>query len=749
MAIIGSTYLKAPAALIPSTLTGFVHKVDLSKLTNSFWDNVDAAGAYIRVKDGAGANVPFDLVYIDTSNRKGLLFFKATLTAGSANHFRIVADDAASAPAASDPLGRNAVWSDYDCFFIGSEPSVNRTGAATTQSNLTMGTTQPFGWSVFSPPVDVHQGVAFDGTHYYVTDNNYIAKYDLDWNRVAVNNNPLAAHRAASGYSNLNHQGDCTIKDGELFIVSEQYTNSPYNSQIIAVHNVSDLSFNRYYDISAQAHEASSICWDATNGYFVVTDYTSAGSTVLHKYSDVGAYLGTIPIASTSQKQGIEYYDGHFYVTTGGSNFYRFNLDGTGRTLLNSNPPTSTMEGLCSLGDGSFLVLWDGLPSALYRAIPQSELDLRYPTWLNTGKSPPFRCVGLPKRSAWTIGASAILLGHSGNSALYSYSDNSTTSGNRATTAYRSYRELGTWNSTDGWLNGSALRDDPNSVGLRRRIHTTYNDTVDRKLWRQGLLEATDLGISVRPGSTGDTLFVGVEDSSPGERFFGLLNFVYLRNGELSADWLLAEQRSWEDDTLFAYNDLTDEDVDFAELDVVIGTDTDPSEGSPNWTKAVGLSDFATSSRGTGLNPAYGSRFFRANAVSYTRAFQGISVAAHSARIDYGDVVLSHIAAIGADYDDRDKGHYILDFLDSEGEIIRSVESGYRTAAPSAWTDASIVCLVPPGTRTIRRRFEAYRMDGTDLNTGFDINYTALYAPEIGEPPPPTGRRRNVAMMIG
>jgi hypothetical protein len=754
MAIVGSCYLKVPAALISSTLTDFVHKVDLSTLLADFWTNVDAAGAYIRVKDAAGTDVPFDLVHWDYANQKGTLFFKATLNAGIINEYRIVADNAASAPAATDSIGRNAVWSDYDCFFAGNQPSVNRNGAATTQANLTSGTTSTWGWLRQSAPTNVHQGVAYDGEYFYLIDTNAIFKYNADWELIASNTAPLTAIKAASGRSNLNHVGDGTIKGGELFLAVEQYTNSPYNSQVIAVYNIADLSFNRVYDISAQLHEISSIVWEPVNGYFLITDYTSAGNTVLHKYDSTFAYLGTLSMPSLTQKQGIEYYDNKLYLTNTNGSLYSLTLDGATLTKLTNNAPNGSMEGIASLGDGTFVVNFDASPSALWRAVPNTLLATMYPTALNTLASPPFRCSGLPKRTVWTYGCSLIPMSANGNNSFLSYSDNSTTSGNRATMAVRSGNQWGCWNSSDSWLYENERYTEPSYVGQRYRVHQAFNGTTDRKMWRQGDLESTDTGTSQRPAGTGDTLFVGVEDSSPDERFYGLIDYVYLRNGELSADWMKAEFRSWEAQTMFSVSTTAQADADFAELNQTIGTDTDPGVGATGWTKYGPIADYATYSRATTISAAaYGSRFFMAGAGNVVRARQGpISVAAYGDRIDNGDVAVTLTASVVSDYDSAyvdDKGRFILEFYDGGGALLKRSRTRWRSTAAGVWTDNSLVMACPAGTRSIKRIMEGWLFDGSDMNIGFDIDSLVLYAPEIGTPPVDTGRRQFAAMMIG
>jgi len=149
------------------------------------------------------------------------------------------------------------------------------------------------------------------------------------------------------------------------------------------------------------------------------------------------------------------------------------------------------------------------------------------------------------------MGASVVLLRNNNGRALLSYSPEVTSDNFRATLAVRSSSiKWGIWNSTDSWQTTSAVLP---TIGLRRRLHHTQNGTTNRKLWIDGVLRTTDTGTAQRPGTSGDTmgLFIGAEDTSAGERVFGSINYVYLRNGELSADWIAAEHKSWETDTFY------------------------------------------------------------------------------------------------------------------------------------------------------------------------------------------------------
>jgi hypothetical protein len=92
----------------------------------------------------------------------------------------------------------------------------------------------------------------------------------------------------------------------------------------------------------------------------------------------------------------------------------------------------------------------------------------------------------------------------------------------------------GCWNSTDSWLMGSGSTSD-----TPYRLAYTHNGTTARKFYVNGT-ETVDNTIAQRP-TAGDTFFCGASRSTGAEPFRGAINFAYLRNGVLTANWLAAE----------------------------------------------------------------------------------------------------------------------------------------------------------------------------------------------------------------
>jgi hypothetical protein len=88
---------------------------DLSNAPASFWSLVKSDGGDVRVTNSAGTTAySAELVSFSTSTQKGLLFFDSSsvLSISVTSTWRVYFGNAsASAPSASDTLGRNNVWS--------------------------------------------------------------------------------------------------------------------------------------------------------------------------------------------------------------------------------------------------------------------------------------------------------------------------------------------------------------------------------------------------------------------------------------------------------------------------------------------------------------------------------------------------------------------------------------------------------------------------------------------------------------
>ena len=88
----------------------------------SFWANVKANGGDLRATTGGDENetaVPLEVVWIDVASETGQVAIKwaGTLDQNGVDATLLLywGNAAAEQPAVTDPIGRNAVWSDYHC----------------------------------------------------------------------------------------------------------------------------------------------------------------------------------------------------------------------------------------------------------------------------------------------------------------------------------------------------------------------------------------------------------------------------------------------------------------------------------------------------------------------------------------------------------------------------------------------------------------------------------------------------------
>lgn len=115
-----SNTLRIPAFTVGERLVNFPVRVNLSYLTAGWKAGMYVRGSStLRVKDQAGVAIPFDLVWSDDMSGAGDLYFKAPIINRVFDtYFTVELVTGATPPAVTDPLGRNAVWSDYDAVFM-------------------------------------------------------------------------------------------------------------------------------------------------------------------------------------------------------------------------------------------------------------------------------------------------------------------------------------------------------------------------------------------------------------------------------------------------------------------------------------------------------------------------------------------------------------------------------------------------------------------------------------------------------
>jgi hypothetical protein len=536
-----NSLLQIPYGNVNSDLNNFVTMVDLSDMPSGFWSNVKSDGGDVRVKNN-DIVIPHDLVYIDTDNQKGLLFFKYNLSSTIDNDFNVCCGNSELEKLpATDDNGRNAVWSDYSCVFDFFEDT-DRTGngSSITKTNIS----DKLMLTDSSPDTGCHQGICFDGTYFYTIDTDRIIKWDSGWNQVDISTTAIAD----SSISGVDHLGDADIYNGELYVPLEKYPNSPYDNQHIAVYSATDLSFIRSYDISSEGREVSSIAYNPDDGLLYITDYTNGASVM--KYQLNGTYVGVVTLSQTINAiQGVTFWNGFMWLSTHSSgSIYKFQTNGT---LVEKvyHESSGITEGIHHTDDEILCLIDNGTRLVRYF----KPLDIVYPNWAGFTQDGRIK-IEVPKFTSWTMGASLVISSKGGiNNSILSYTAlGSSNSGYRSSLVRRNSPDtIQLWNSSDSWL--STAYSSP-ALNTKFRVVTTHDGTTKRELFVDGSSVGSDVGCSQRPGSTGDGLYIGCQDetsSGSAEYLNGAVNFVYLKEGILSDDWILAEHLSWHDPNNF------------------------------------------------------------------------------------------------------------------------------------------------------------------------------------------------------
>lgn len=174
------------------------------------------------------------------------------------------------------------------------------------------------------------QGVCFDGTYYYVTDNDKIYKYNTSGTKVA--------ERDCTSDGTNHHLGDLCIKDGILYVASSAYPSTPLNGYI-KEYNASDLTYRSTEYFLGSTNLAESVDFDANGDAWTVSD-----GNLLQKW-DTGFTSPTtyVPNVVPTQNEndhgwnGLKWHDGYLYMNVHEDSvpntLHRFAFDGTDLTI--------------------------------------------------------------------------------------------------------------------------------------------------------------------------------------------------------------------------------------------------------------------------------------------------------------------------------------------------------------------------------------------------------------------------------
>ena len=159
------------------------------------------------------------------------------------------------------------------------------------------------------------QGLAYDGTYYYYITQTGISKYDSNWNLVTAN--PNAAGQCGSG---VDHMGDGAVYNGVLYVIA---VDDSTNSVNLGMWETSNLNFVRSINLAdvwgitptESETSVSGVTVNPSANALAVVSYGEQGTIYLYDLTTF-AYKGAISPSHTMwRSEGIDYYNGHYYVS--------------------------------------------------------------------------------------------------------------------------------------------------------------------------------------------------------------------------------------------------------------------------------------------------------------------------------------------------------------------------------------------------------------------------------------------------
>lgn len=166
-----------------------------------------------------------------------------------------------------------------------------------------------------SVEVKGRQGVCAEGDYFWVSGSATLAKYDKDWNLIALNDTPFEGYEIE-----VNHIGDIDVYNNELYIGAEYFMDGVGTNIQIAVYDADTLKLKRTFPFeeSSGQLECSGIAIDTDKKIVWMCSWVGEESgRYLYKYDlETGSYLGKVHMQMPPQWiQGIAYYKGSIYMT--------------------------------------------------------------------------------------------------------------------------------------------------------------------------------------------------------------------------------------------------------------------------------------------------------------------------------------------------------------------------------------------------------------------------------------------------
>ena len=181
------------------------------------------------------------------------------------------------------------------------------------------------------------QGIAAMGERYHVSGSTALYTYDARGTLLISNEDPFKEYAIPS-----NHIGDIEAYNNELYIAAEWFEDGIGKDIQIAIHDAQTLEWKRSFPFAPNSGqlEVSGITIDDSRDLVWLCSWVG-GESGRHLYSydlKTGAYKGKLRLSREIQWiQGIEYYNGFFYVSADDGDaekrepdhIYKVSLDGT------------------------------------------------------------------------------------------------------------------------------------------------------------------------------------------------------------------------------------------------------------------------------------------------------------------------------------------------------------------------------------------------------------------------------------
>ena len=156
------------------------------------------------------------------------------------------------------------------------------------------------------------QGVATDGTHYWVSGSTALYRYSKGGELLLANEEALADLGKPA-----NHIGDIDVYEGEVYAGIEWFDEGQGQDIQIAIYDADSLEYLRSFDWEPESGqvEVSAVVVDPDHGLVWMTDWVD-GRYVYRYDLATGEYRGKLHLRPVPQwQQGIGYFDGDLYIT--------------------------------------------------------------------------------------------------------------------------------------------------------------------------------------------------------------------------------------------------------------------------------------------------------------------------------------------------------------------------------------------------------------------------------------------------